>query len=178
MRRLPTTCTPHWTISSTFTIQKIQDAKSSQFSHRQHYHDYKNIAWNLDTLQRILAVKKKQTIKMGNKFLHNSFIESLDANTANRAQYKIHPSQINYSSFYFSIPSRSNPWQERFIHFIKNTRRVTALHTLIHTDCLLTPSGREPSAHSFSKAEISLSWKASQVRTGTRFPELTSDAAS
>lgn len=54
---------------------------------------------------------------MGNKFLHNSFTESLDANTANRAQYKILSSQINYSSFYFSIPSRSNSTTRKIYPF-------------------------------------------------------------
>lgn len=52
-----------------FTIQKTQHAKSSQSSHRQHYHDYKSIAWNLGSSPRNSCCCRKT----GNKFLHKSF---------------------------------------------------------------------------------------------------------
>lgn len=64
MRGLKDTRAQHWTSISThtipFTIQKMQHAKSSQFSHRQHYNDYKSIAWNLGNSPRNSCCWKKK----------------------------------------------------------------------------------------------------------------------
>lgn len=50
-----------------------------------------------------------------------------------------------------------------------------SLCPLLCTGCSPSTSGEEASVLSFSKAGTRLSWKASQIRTGTELPKITSD---
>lgn len=182
MRGLKDTRAQHWTISACttpFTIRKMQHAKSSQFSHRQHYHDYISIAWHPGNSPRNSWYCKKK--KMCNKFLHKSCLVSpytwtLQTGPDTKSSLfrkAIHPFALAH------LRDMVHDKKDLFVWgFFLRSLEVMSLCPLICTGCSPSTSGKEASVLSFSKAETRLSWKASQIRASTELPKITSDPSS
>lgn len=174
MRGHKDTHAQHWTTISTctvpFTVQEMQYAKSSQFSHRQHYHDYKSTAWNPANSPRNSCYCRKKT---GNKVLHksctlNPYIWTLQTRPDTKSSLlrkAIHPFTLGYLRDMVRNKKRFiwvfvRPLEESCHYVLWSTQ--AALRVLL-TKKLLFPSAKlKPgSAERHHKSELALSFQKS-----------------